>query len=253
MTSLAGQTILIAEDEPFMRNVLETTLLREGAAKVCAFDNGMDVIDFLSGKTVNGIDPCPIDIALLDFMMPKAHGLYVLKEIRIGKTRHAPGLPVGMLTSASDNRTVAMSVRLDCNAFIIKPLFKPVLLQKLNRLVALKGRHGRHVSFYFDVDVGDPEAFDEDQARQEYEDPTANIMPDFPELPAEASTGNPEAAPGNWVPLSDLRVGMVLAADLAVRKGSVIVQKGTVVTPEILAVLQDLEKILPNLGARIVV
>jgi two-component system OmpR family response regulator len=221
MTRLDGMKILIAEDEPFMRNVLYATLVNQGAT-VYSYEDGEAALAAMESRSLD------IEAVLLDFMMPKAHGLHVLKEIRAGRTSQPRGLPVGMLTSASDQRTVALSVRLDCDAFIVKPLQKPVLLERMERLRDRLGREARPVEFYEAVDVGAP----------------GSVIADRGIDLGEIELGL-DSAQGVRMALADLLMGMTLAEDLRIKGGEVVVPKGITITDELLAVLHDLDKIMP--------
>ena len=87
-------------------------------------------------------------------MMPKVSGLQVLREIRCGRTKVPRDIPVGLLTSANDQRTVGQAVQLDCDAFIVKPMNRAVLFSKIEQLLARAERALHPPEFYDAVDVG---------------------------------------------------------------------------------------------------
>ena len=218
MNRLKNMRILIAEDEPFMRNVLQTTLNLEGAWTATCADGGQALE--LAGRELK------FDAVLLDFMMPKVHGLYVLKTIRTGQSGLPYDIPVGLLTGASDKRTVARSMMLDCDAFIVKPLKKDVLLDRIERLRQLGSGRLRDISLYASVDVGSPDNLDTASA------PAATAAPS-------------DVCDSDRTDFSAFRAGMVLAEDLKSDRGEVIVPSGTTLTEELLLLLRDLNAIHP--------
>jgi DNA-binding response OmpR family regulator len=66
--------ILIAEDEPVSRRLLEATLTRPGY-QVTVCGNGKDALSYLTGNA-------PPEIAILDWMMPELDGVEVCRRVR---------------------------------------------------------------------------------------------------------------------------------------------------------------------------
>jgi two-component system, OmpR family, response regulator len=218
LITLQGSTFLVAEDEPFTRTVLERALRNEGIT-VLSFPDGKAALDAMCGNL-------KIDGVLLDFMMPRAHGLHVLKEIRIGNTTQPRGLPVAMLTSINDRATVAASVMLDCDAFIVKPAQKDVLCDRMLRLLSRRGREPKSADLYRVVDVGPAEK--------------VNVQ-----LPQDLQPAAPVESGRERLLYAALREGMVLAEPLCTREGETVVPAGISLTTALLAVLGDLERIAP--------
>ena len=81
-----AEKILIADDEPSNRNILEQELNHKGF-----------VVDTACGgrEALVKIDSAPPDLVVLDYMMPDLSGLEVLKELR-GKGND---IPVVMITA----------------------------------------------------------------------------------------------------------------------------------------------------------
>ncbi|MFM2044168.1 MAG: hypothetical protein RLY86_2744 [Pseudomonadota bacterium] len=215
----ASVTILVAEDEPFVRTVLVTTLQREGIG-VIACKDGAEALATISGNL-------SLDGMLLDFMMPRAHGLHVLKQIRCGRTGQPRNLPVAMLTSASDKQTVALSMALDCDAFLVKPVNRETLLNRVERLAGRRNRPIQEVSWYEALDVGPPGDLSAAKA------------------PIAGFAGGSASAHSQRIPATQLRPGMRIVEDLLAIDGTNVVPAGAVVTDSLVAVLGDLEKIVP--------
>ena len=66
--------LLIAEDDPEMQKILKLYLQREGY-QVNVVSDGRAAVDFLTEH--------PVDLVLLDWMMPVQNGIQTLKEIRL--------------------------------------------------------------------------------------------------------------------------------------------------------------------------
>jgi two-component system cell cycle response regulator len=103
--------ILIADDDPVSRRLLEATLSRLGH-EVVSVANGTDAIEQLAR-------PDGPRLAVLDWMMPGADGLAVCRAVR-----QRPGPYVYAILLTSHNRREDLVVGLDAEAddFLTKPL-----------------------------------------------------------------------------------------------------------------------------------
>ncbi|MCP1334846.1 sigma-54-dependent transcriptional regulator [Futiania mangrovi] len=124
------QKILIVDDDPAQRRLLESVVGTQGYVTETAQD-GRAALDYLRGP--KGAD---VDLVLLDLVMPGMNGMAVLAEIKPER----PGLPVIVLTAHGSVTTVVEAMRAGANDFIVKPA-SPERLQvsienclKLNRL-----------------------------------------------------------------------------------------------------------------------
>jgi serine/threonine protein kinase/CheY-like chemotaxis protein len=81
----------------------------------------------------------PVDLVLLDIMMPGISGLDVLREVR--KTRGPDELPIIMVTAKSDSDDVVEALDLGANDYVTKPIDFPVVLARLQ--TQLRGRVSR--------------------------------------------------------------------------------------------------------------
>ncbi|MEE3623206.1 response regulator [Nitrospirillum sp. BR 11752] len=212
---LTGVRILVADDEPFTRSVVETTLRKMGAA-VTACGDGRQALDIIAATP-------HFDIVLLDFMMPWAHGLYVLKQIRMGVTQLPAGVPVGIFTSSNEETTVSLSIALDCDAFLVKPVDRVSLMERLGRLLSRRGRAPQPPERYERVDVGPP---------NEIMAPAAGALALTPRLVESGYH------------LDELRPGMVLRAALTTVQGQEVVPAGVTLTEDLLTLLGDLGRVV---------
>ena len=74
---MTGQRILVVDDSPSMRQLIIDTLERAGYEPVEAVD-GADGL-------ARARDEGPIDLALVDFNMPRLDGLAVIRGLRAGE------------------------------------------------------------------------------------------------------------------------------------------------------------------------
>jgi CheY-like chemotaxis protein len=158
--SLAGKVILVAEDVLFSREIIVRMLRSMGHPEVHQATNGKEAIDIIR-------DVKHVDLIITDFKMPEINGLDLLKVLRTGKTELPRDVPVGMLTGFSDSYLVDMALALDVNAFLIKPVSKDAMSQRLEKML-----HGpsdkswlRSIELYKALDVGQVES-DPDESKK---------------------------------------------------------------------------------------
>jgi putative two-component system response regulator len=113
-------SILIADDEPRVREILSRKLIKEGYNCVTA-DDGSRALKKLSAQ--------PFDLALLDVMMPGKSGADVLKEIQ----NKYPDTAVIMVTAVSDPDTAIQLMRMGAFDYIIKPVDLDILMVSVER------------------------------------------------------------------------------------------------------------------------
>ena len=113
--------ILIAEDEPLSRRLLQKTLEQAGY-EVVAVENGRMAIEYLTGK----LGP---RLALLDWLMPGANGLEVCREIR----RHSeiPYIYMILLTSKTSKEDVVKGLESGADDYLTKPVDLEELMARL--------------------------------------------------------------------------------------------------------------------------
>jgi two-component system response regulator AtoC len=117
---------LIVDDEPGVREslrmILKGTCESEGAA------DGPAALARLADD--------PVDLVLLDLVMPGMDGLEVLRRLRAGH----PGLPVVMLTATRTVRTAVEAMKLGAADYLTKPFDVDELLLVVRRVLAGGGR-----------------------------------------------------------------------------------------------------------------
>lgn len=104
-------TILIVDDDPVQRRLLETAITRAGMA-VGSAPGGQPAIDLLSGPKADHFA-----LVLLDLVMPDVDGLTVLSKV---KAMH-PDLPVIVLTAKGGIDSAVEAMRAGASDFLVKP------------------------------------------------------------------------------------------------------------------------------------
>ena len=142
------QRILIADDDPAIRDVLKDLLQDEGF-DVAEVDSGADVLSALQAK--NGDRP---GLVMMDVRLPDRSGLDVLREAQNGQ---GEALPVIVMTAFGTSSVVIEAMRLGAYDYITKPFdLDDVVLtikryferqQLSNQIVELSSRLGDKGTF----------------------------------------------------------------------------------------------------------
>ncbi len=110
--------ILIVEDDPAVRDVVEHTLAREGMVTLAVGD-GEAALERLRREAE------PFDLVVLDVMLPGMDGISVCREIRAGDAGSASSdVPVVMLTARNDETSVVVGLEVGADDYVTKP-FSP--------------------------------------------------------------------------------------------------------------------------------
>lgn len=119
-------TILIADDEPLVRELLEVRLAQREYRSISASDGR---------ETLARLEDSQPDAVLLDAMMPVHDGFEVLRQMRASR-RHAD-TPVIMLTARRGEKDIVSALEIGANDYLVKPFMPEELFARLARL--LKG------------------------------------------------------------------------------------------------------------------
>jgi putative two-component system response regulator len=120
-------TILVADDNQMNRELLCDILLGEGYKVVCAEDGS---------RALHTMNSRPVDLALLDIMMPGISGLDICQSIKSSpETRFIPVVLVTGLTSVDER---IRGIRAGADDFLSKPVNSQELLARTRSLLRLK-------------------------------------------------------------------------------------------------------------------
>ena len=120
-------TVLIAEDEPHMRELVMDYFTGKGA-QIFGAENGSAALELLARQRV--------DIVLLDVMMPGADGFTVCSRLRSDpRYRENAGVPVLFLSALGQEEDKLQGYALGADDYITKPFSLAVLYAKTAALL----------------------------------------------------------------------------------------------------------------------
>ncbi|AOE79573.1 EAL domain-containing response regulator [Pseudomonas lurida] len=125
-------TLLIVDDEPQVRKLLETLLQHEGYQTVCA-GSGEEALQLVAQQ--------PPDLILLDIMMPGMDGYEVASQLKGDET--TAGIPIIMLSALSEPSARVSGLETGAEEFISKPVERVELWLRVRNLLRLKARGDR--------------------------------------------------------------------------------------------------------------
>lgn len=123
--------ILIAEDDPISRRVLETTLKRWGYDVVVAV-NGNEAWDLLQ-------DDVSPQLAILDWMMPGLDGIQLCRRLR--ETATIDPVYILLLTARGEKEDIVTGLEAGANDYVTKPFDREELQARVRvgaRMVELQ-------------------------------------------------------------------------------------------------------------------
>ena len=123
-------TLLLVDDNPDNLDMLGRRLRKKGY-KVLASPSGKDALQTLARD--------PVDLIILDVMMPEMSGLEVVERVR--KEPHWKTIPIIMATAKSESEDVVAALDLGADDYVPKPIDVDILLARVR--VHLRGRPPR--------------------------------------------------------------------------------------------------------------
>jgi len=118
-------TILIVDDEQDMRNLISVMLSQSGFRTLQA-DGGFEAFKILSEH--------PVDLLLLDIMMPHINGFEVCTEIR--KTSN---VPIIFLTARDANEDKVKGLTIGADDYVVKPFTANELVARIQAVLRRTG------------------------------------------------------------------------------------------------------------------
>jgi DNA-binding response OmpR family regulator len=116
-----AKRILIVDDEPRYLRLLEANLRTEGYEVVTAQDGGQ-AVDVFSNQ--------PIDLVLMDVMMPKLDGFGATQRIR-----EFSNVPIIILTAKGDEQDRVRGLDLGADDYLVKPFSATELLARVRAVL----------------------------------------------------------------------------------------------------------------------
>ncbi|HHV65719.1 MAG TPA: response regulator transcription factor [Peptococcaceae bacterium] len=120
-------TILIAEDEMDIRNLVQLNLEREGYV-VIAVKDGLEALEVIRKEA--------IDLAILDVMMPNLDGFNLLRKIR-----QISNIPVIFLTARGDDMDKVLGLGIGADDYLVKPFSMAELIARVGAQLRRKHQY----------------------------------------------------------------------------------------------------------------
>jgi DNA-binding response OmpR family regulator len=118
------RNVLVVDDEPYIGRIIQLKL-ESGPYRVELVQDGRSALEILHAEN-------PIDLILLDIMMPHVSGLDVLAELRQIPHRHKT--PVIVLTAKGHETDREQAELLGATDFLTKPFSPKKLLARIDEI-----------------------------------------------------------------------------------------------------------------------
>ena len=125
MSEEVKRHLLVVDDDPAIRDLLEESLVRAGF-EVATASNGREALQLATNKR--------FDLVVLDVMLPYVDGYHVAKEILSTLGRNAPKLL--LITGRDTERESGVILISGADAAIQKPFDPSDLLKKIEELLS---------------------------------------------------------------------------------------------------------------------
>jgi len=122
-------TILFADDEVDIQQILHLVLEEQGIQAFFA-RNGKEALDLWHKK--------PVDLVILDVMMPEMDGLEVCRHIR-----NESDTPIIMLTARGREEEIVEGFNAGADDYILKPVRPRELIARINAILRRSAANGR--------------------------------------------------------------------------------------------------------------
>lgn len=124
-----SKTILIVEDKLLLREIIRDYMVNEGYGVLEAGDGKQALALF--GRH-------PVDLILLDIMLPELDGWSVCQRIR-----KVSDVPIIMLTARSDEDDTLLGFELGADDYVVKPCSPPILMARARRFLEPRSNPGQ--------------------------------------------------------------------------------------------------------------
>ena len=118
--------VLIVEDEPAQRRILEEMVKRFGF-DVSTADSGMRALEQLRGPQGG-----TFELVILDLVMPEMDGITAVRQIM----SMDPNAKIIMCTSMGQQALVVEAIQAGAKSFITKPFQPPKILETISKVLA---------------------------------------------------------------------------------------------------------------------
>ena len=121
--------ILLVEDAEEISSLLDYLLKRSGFEVALARD-GKQALDYITNQP-------PVDLAVLDILLPYYSGFDLVKTIRQNQAWKA--VPIVMLTAKAQEKDIVRALELGANDYVLKPFQPNEVIARLRRFLRSPG------------------------------------------------------------------------------------------------------------------
>jgi DNA-binding response OmpR family regulator len=132
MAEISQPTLLLAEDDTALRDLLVLAFSQAGWQVICAPD-GATALEMARDSRPN--------VMLLDILLPKINGLDVLRALK--KQAGFQQLPIIVMSELAFRETVEQAIRAGAQAFIVKPFPVQEVVEKVQQALQEPVRQAR--------------------------------------------------------------------------------------------------------------
>lgn len=243
----SSHRFLIADDKPFLRNLIHSMLSRCKAGAIMHANDGAAAIDILADKT------SAIDCVLCDWNMTPMDGLELLRSIRAGNTANAPrDLRFIMLTGHGDSEIVDAAMRMDTNGYVVKPVAMEKLIRAIDNAFAKPVKLKREEFYLAESTVDLPDSV---LVAPTKHIPSWVLLSSMQEKTKAAISGHFELIQREgrnplgrtrplinreWLDIDRVAPGRILAEDIYTEQGTLLLAAGMVLSQSLLKRLREL-------------
>lgn len=123
--AVSARTVLVAEDDDEIGEILEFMIAREGF-KVLRAHDGREAIRLIEESDAP-------DLIVLDIMLPYHDGFELIAKVRARAGWES--IPVVMLTARSQENDIARALEAGANDYVVKPFQPQELIARMRRLL----------------------------------------------------------------------------------------------------------------------
>ena len=125
---MASVKVLLVDDSPTMRRILQNSLKHLGYEDISEAENGREALSLLHADQ--------FDLIVTDWNMPEMDGMTFVKTVKTED--EFSKIPILMVTTRSQQEDVIEAMRAGVNNYVIKPFTPQVLKQKLDAILGQK-------------------------------------------------------------------------------------------------------------------
>jgi two-component system chemotaxis response regulator CheY len=126
-TGLESLNILLADDNPHMREIVGVLLQNFGITRVRGVNDG--------GQALEMMRVWKPDLAIVDFKMEPVDGVVFTRQVRTGQDSPNPYLPIIMMTGHSALQRVYEARDAGVTEFVVKPVNARTLLDRIMAVI----------------------------------------------------------------------------------------------------------------------